>query len=199
VEKQRKEGIIMESRLQLANRLLEQAQYATAAKMFQEAYTVDEEPEALFGLALCSYQQQDYEKALRFINQLLQVEPHHSGAFNQAGVIAAEMGDLEGAKCLFIAAIEQDPTNLAAQRNYGEILLELEDYENGVQVFNKILENHPNDVPALIRLAELFEEVGRYEDAAILARKVLECDSGNEYARNLLERVSSNHSLENAE
>lgn len=140
--------------------------------------------EVLFRLSLDACQENNMEGALRYLNRLIELNPDHAGAFNQAGIIACEMDDLEGAKTLFLAAIQKDPAFVDAQRNYAEVLLELEDHENGIQAYLKILENHPSDVQTLIRMAQLYEEVGRTEDAELLLSKVLEIDSSNERVKN---------------
>ncbi|GEM_PF-2635766 len=179
----------MHQKLQMANRLLEQKLFANAAELYREVYTSKKDPEALYGLAICAYQEEEFGDSLDYINQLLQVDQKHAGAYNLAGLIAAGMQDFEGAKALFVAAVESAPTFLEAQRNYGEVLLELEDFENAVRVFNAILENHPEDVITLIRMAELYAEVERHRDAVLLLGCALDIEPDNVDAMNLLNRI----------
>ncbi len=138
-------------------------------------------------------------EALRWLNKILEKDPHHVKALNLCGVIFYEQDEFENAKKSFISAIENDPTFVDAQRNYGEILLKEADYENGIKTFVKILENHPDDVPTLLRMAQLSSEAERLEDAELYSQRVLELDPENGVAKEIQELLPQLHAQQDPE
>jgi len=172
--------------------LFTQSRYQDASEIFVKVLSYDPlNEEALFGLALCYRNVDDNLNAIRMLKKCIDLNPDNAYAYNQSGIISAELGDFESAKALFAAAVAKAPDFVDAQRNYAEVLLELEQYEDGVRAFVKILENHPNDVLTLLRMAELYQEVGRYDEAKQFASKVLEYDPTNVKAIEILELQSN--------
>lgn len=172
-----------------ANELAEQGNIQKAKIIFDRLFSSTRDLDALYGLAFCSYREEKFDIALSQLNEILDVDPRNVEAFNLAGIIAAKVGNLEDAKALFIAAIENDQAFLEAQRNYGEVLLETGDFDNGVNVFHVIIKNHPEDVTTLIRMADLYTEVNRDEDALLLLERALEIQPDNMSAISLLNRI----------
>ncbi|MBO8130497.1 MAG: glycosyltransferase [Candidatus Marinimicrobia bacterium] len=183
---------LSEDQINVAVDLFTQSRYQDAREIFVKVLSYDPlNEEALFGLALCYRNVDDNLNAIRMLKKCIDLNPDNAYAYNQSGIISAELGDFESAKALFAAAVAKAPDFVDAQRNYAEVLLELEQYEDGVRAFVKILENHPNDVLTLLRMAELYQEVGRYDEAKQFASKVLEYDPTNVKAIEILELQSN--------
>ncbi len=141
--------------------------------------------DAFFGLALCSYHEKDNERALKYLEGLLTLNPNHADALNQIGLIAAENGDLKNAQSLFISAVEKDPNFIDAQRNLAESFLLEEEFDKGVQMYMSILAAQPDDIPTLLRMAQLHHEAGNEQESRDWANKVLAFDSQNMTAQNI--------------
>ncbi|MFQ6604257.1 MAG: tetratricopeptide repeat protein [Fidelibacterota bacterium] len=172
-----------------ANKLAESGQIVAAKKLFDQCFSTTQDPDALYGLAYCSYAEKNYDLAITQLNEIILVEPHHVEAYNLAGIIAAQTGDYDSAKTLFGAAIEYDPQFVDAQRNYAEILLEEGDYENGLRALQIIMQNFPDDVATLVRMARLYAEVDRHEDAQLLLERARELEPENQFIQGILERT----------
>ncbi|SVA26404.1 uncharacterized protein METZ01_LOCUS79258 [marine metagenome] len=138
--------------------------------------------EAIYGLALCSKNQDDILKALEYINELLRINPNHSEAWNQFGLIMVDKGNLADAKKGFITSIEKNPGSVEVQRNLAELYLLEGDFELGVQAYLSILKNYPDDVPTLLRMAELNAEADNKELASEWANLVLNIEPDNSLA-----------------
>lgn len=181
----------MKSNLELAESFLSHQNFIMAREMYGKALREDAEVEGLFGLALCAYQEGDTVTCLKSLNELLEKQPGHAGAFNLSGMVAATNGDLEGAEKLFVTAIRNNPELVEAQRNYGEVLIAKEDYENGVKVLDAILKKHPDDIPTLLTMAELSMEAEMMKEALLYLNQVIDLDPENESALEMIEKIES--------
>ena len=166
---------------------LENSDFSSAEKQFSQI--LKDNPiseEALYGLALCSRNQNDSFKALEFINELLKLNPNHSEALNQFGLIMVEQKKLSDARKAFIAAIEITPGFVEVQRNLAELYILEEDFETGVQTYLTILKNHPEDIPSLLRMAELNREANNTIEASEWAKMVLELEPEHPFANQFI-------------
>ncbi len=142
--------------------------------------------EALFGLVLCSRNQDNSLKALEYLNELLRLNPNHSEALNQLGLIMVEQGKLTDAKNAFFAAIKNTPKYVEVQRNLAELYILEEDFETGVQTYLTILRNHPEDIPSLLRMAELNSQADNNKEASEWAKLVLKLEPEHPVAGQLV-------------
>ncbi|MFQ6614207.1 MAG: hypothetical protein ACE5D1_05115, partial [Fidelibacterota bacterium] len=77
----------MKSNLELAESFLSHQNFIMAREMYGKALREDAEVEGLFGLALCAYQEGDTVTCLKSLNELLEKQPGHAGAFNLSGMV----------------------------------------------------------------------------------------------------------------
>ncbi len=142
--------------------------------------------DALFGLALCHTQRGEFDEGLRRLHRLIELNPDHAPAYNQAGLISLYMGDMEGAETLFEAAVKRAPDFIEARRNRAELLLMTGEFNRAVEAFEEVVERSPGDVPALVGIARAFAGLGESDRAKEFARRVLEHDPENETALELV-------------
>ena len=157
---------------------LENSDFLFAEKQFLQI--LQENPiseEALYGLVLCSRNRNDSLKACEYISELLRLNPNHSEALNQFGLIMVEQQKLSDARKAFIAAIEITPEYVEVQRNLAD---------TGVQTYLTILKNHPEDIPSLLRMAELNREVENTQEASEWAKLVLQIEPENTIANQII-------------
>jgi tetratricopeptide (TPR) repeat protein len=136
---------------------------------------------------LCSRNQDDSLKALEYINELLNLNPNHSEALNQFGLIMVEQEKLSDARKALISAIEISPGFVEAQRNLAELYILEENYDTGVQTYLRILKNHPEDIPSLLRMAELNREANNTNEASEWAKMVLDLEPEHPYANQFIQ------------
>jgi tetratricopeptide (TPR) repeat protein len=86
----------------------------------------------------------DYQGALRFVDQALELEPENVNALNDKGWILIQKGDLREALVWIDNAYEIDPTNPHVLFNKGWILFQLGDNDESILWFEKLIELSPN-------------------------------------------------------
>jgi tetratricopeptide (TPR) repeat protein len=156
---------------------LERSDFSSAEKQFLQI--LRENPiseDALYGLVLCSRNRNDSLKACEYISELFSLNPNHSEALNQYGLIMVEQRKFSDAKKAFSDAIKVTPDFLEVQRNLAELFFLEEDYDTGVQAYITILKNHPEDIPSLLRMAELNLEADNTKEASEWAELVLKLE-----------------------
>ena len=83
-----------------------------AEKKLAVAYAyVPENPETLFALGNLRFAQNDPSAAQSFYRSVLNLDPHHKGAFNNLGVIAFDAKEYAEAEKWFRHAEDVDPRN----------------------------------------------------------------------------------------
>ncbi len=173
-----------------AESLLEKGQHMIAEDIYLSHYA--EAPysiETLYGLALCSLKRNSRDSALQYLKKVIEIEPGHSGVYNQIGIICRERRDLETARSLFFEAIMKSPHFVEAKRNYGEVLVELGHFKEGVLVFKNILRTAPDDVKTLFSLAQVYKQMGDISNAICFSKKVLDLDTNFEEAARLFQTL----------
>ncbi len=176
--------------LDIGHECIENGQFDLAGERFNEALELNNSSEAaLLGLSFCARQKKDSRKTVNYLSRLLEINPNHSEAYNQMGIVAFESNDLETAKTFLIIAIEKRPANIDAGRNLGEVLLAMGDYKNGIRIFVNILKMSPGDILTLISLSKLYIKNKRDDEALKLLNRVIEIDPENDEAKILMDNI----------
>lgn len=111
--------------------------YPETRDLLQKAIAIDpEEPEAYNTLALVAAAEKEYEKALSYIDQALEIdeEPHY---LNNKGYILIKMGKLQQATEIINESIVIDPLNAWAFRNKAIIMLEQERPDEAIELLKR--------------------------------------------------------------
>ena len=81
--------------------------------------------EDAFRLAVKNHQENKIDVALNLYSQLLKINPNHSPALNNVGVIYADSNEHQKAKDCYKKAIEINPNYADAHNNLGNIFQKL--------------------------------------------------------------------------
>ena len=181
------------------NQLLEQAtEYIVDAKYIEAQDLFDkvllENPisvDALYGRAVASRFLGDSVTSLKYLQDVIRVDPGCAVAYNEIGSIMMEDGDPQSAQQLFARAVKEEAGLLSAQRNYGDALIQSEDYENGIRAFMQILDNHPEDIESMMYLAQINAEAGKYRESLGYVDRILEIEPQFEPAQSLLSIIEA--------
>jgi len=132
--------------------------------------------EEAFNLAVKNYQEGKTYIAQELYNKVLEIDPNHSQALNNLGVIFEDLGGNQKAKDCYEKAIEINPNYTNAHNNLGVILQKLSDLQKAKECFEKVIEIDPNYVNAHNNLGNILEELGEFQKAKECFEKVIEID-----------------------
>ena len=139
-----------------------------------------------FNLAVKNHQEGKIDVAQELYNQVLKIDPNHSQALNNIGVIFKGLGELQKAKECYEKAIEINPNYTNAYYNLGVILQDLGDKQKAKSCYEKAIEIDPNYTDAHNNLGNIFKELRELQKAKECYEKTIEIDPNYAKAHNNL-------------
>ena len=130
----------------------------------------------IFSLAVKNHQEGKTDIALKLYNQVLEIDPNHSQAHNNLGLIFQNQKNHEKAKDCYEKAIEINPNYVDAYNNLGILLSQLGENQKLIGYFEKAIELNPNYSLAHNNLGVIFKNLGEYEKAKSFYEKAIEID-----------------------
>ena len=118
-----------------------------------------------FNLAVKNHQESKTDIAQDLYNQVLKIDPNHTHANNNLGIIFKELGENQKAIGCFEKAISIDPNYVNAFNNLGNIFQELGNYQKAIDCYEKAIAINPNHFIAHFHLGNIFKELGKNEKA----------------------------------
>ena len=112
-----------------------------------------------FSLAVKNHQEGKIDIAQELYNQVLKIDPNHSQAHNNLGVIFEKLKDYNKAKSYYKKAIEIDPNRANTHNNLGAILQELGELQKAKSCFEKTIEIDASYVKAHNNLGIIFNKL----------------------------------------
>ena len=138
----------------------------------------------VFNLAVKNHQEGKIDIAQEHYNQVLKINPNHSQAHNNLGVIFEKLEDYNKAKSCYEKAIEIAPNRADAHNNLGAILQELGEKQKAKECFEKTIEIDPNYADAHNNLGVIFRKLGEKQKAKECYEKAIEINPNNAKAHN---------------
>ena len=129
--------------------------------------------EDTFNLAIKYHQEGRLDVAQKFYNQVLKINPNHSGAYNNLGVIFDNLGKYQKAKECYENAIEINSNYVDAHYNLGVILQGLGENQKAKECYEKAIEINPNHADAYNNLGNVLQILGENEKAIDSYEKAL--------------------------
>ena len=87
----------------------------------------------------------DYEKAIEICNQIIKLNPSHSGSYNVLAGAKAALGDINGAIKSFAKAISLSPRDKMLYLNCASTLYNFGDFGAAISYYTKAIEINPHD------------------------------------------------------
>jgi tetratricopeptide (TPR) repeat protein len=115
---------------------------------------------------------EQFEEALEFFDQVLEMNPENADAWNNKGVALYWMGRPEEALQCYDRALAADPGNLEALRNRAFVLRAMARFEEALETYEKIIAFEPeaadfrNLATVLVGMGLLEEALGALMEAA---------------------------------
>ncbi len=125
---------------------------------------------------------ENYELALDYYNQALDIDPDYVNALNGRGLVYIAQGDFASALPQFERVIELNPNYTDAYFNRGLSNSQLGNHEIAIEDFNYFLERNPDDAETYTYRAMSFSELGEIDLSIADLTRAIELDSGYVYA-----------------
>jgi Tfp pilus assembly protein PilF len=129
-----------------------------------------------FDLAVKNHQKNNIKDAQNYYQKVLEIDPNHSEAHNNLGVIFQGLRENQKAKDCYEKAIEINPNYVSALSNLGVIFQELRENLKAIGCFEKAIEINPNYVNAHNNLGIIFQGLRENQKAKECFEKAIEID-----------------------
>jgi tetratricopeptide (TPR) repeat protein len=136
-----------------------------------------------FGLGVAYFNEQKYEKAMRQLQVVLDLNPLHDGAYTYLGIIDKLLGNTYEAKSKINKALELNPTNELAQLQLlqlGTYFTQNRQYEEAIHIYFKLLKINPACIDGYLWLGMTYRILGKTEHAIIQLMHGLELNDFHE-------------------
>jgi len=179
------------------SQFLQQGNFKSAQESYKQ--TLEQEPEnleAIYGLGIICQYEEKYEDAKNYFERALSFYGENGAVLNSYGVVAANLGDNESARDSFEKAVQIDPDFLDAKKNLAEIYIATKEYDKGIGTYQEILKQHGDDIESLLNVARLYFEIDDVDSTRFILEKVLKIDPENKFAKDALEKLSKDESVQ---
>jgi len=152
--------------------------------------------EVLRNLAITYYHQNNFELALRHINEAIELNPKYVDAYNFKAWILATTNEREKAQEFIEKSITLQPDNAKSLLIYSYILYFLNSYDKSLEMINKSISKNSKDKEAWYLKGRLLTRLKEYDDAERCFSNVIRIDEKHSKAHNdkafLLSRRNNN-------
>jgi tetratricopeptide (TPR) repeat protein len=164
----------------LALKHLKAGETCEAKKLYREILAIHPDNSgALHFLGVVSYQEKNYDAAIRYIDMALRIEPSYVEAYNNLGVIYSDLGEYDRAVSCFQKAVSFNPNFLEAYVNLANAFQEKELPDAAIMCYQKALRINPKVAGVNHKLALIYKKKGWFADAVTCCTKELEIDPSN--------------------
>ncbi len=163
----------------LGHLMARMGRHIDAEMQLREAIRLSSTPSSELYVSLGSIlaEQGRMDEAKRQYEKVIEIDPSHPGARNNAAIALYRSGKVEQAKQALQAVINDFPKQADAHNNLAAIAVDQEDWNAAIVHSKKTLELSPNLVEAWNNLAIAEEGNGEFEPAKNSYAKALELDS----------------------
>jgi lipoprotein NlpI len=145
-------------------------------------FMANKDVELYYKKALEFLQKKEYDKSLKILEMVLNIDKNYSPAWNCQGVAYMEKEDYSSALTSFEEVIELNPGDNMAWYNKGYVLMLMGEYEESAKVFDFFLARYENKNDdfykyAVYLRAKNYYELKDYENALMSADEAIEIDS----------------------
>ena len=144
--------------------------------------TVDQ----IFNLAFKYHKENNLNGAAELYNQILKINPNHSFALNNLGLIFNQLGENEKAKIYFEKAIITDSNYADPHNNLGIIFQDLGENKKAKDCYEKAIEINPRNAHSHNNLGTLFADLDGHQKAKDYFEKAIETEPNFSDAHNNL-------------
>ena len=133
----------------------------------------------LFNLAVKNHTSNNIEEAQKLYKEVLKINPNHSNALNNLGIISYNLGDNRKAVNYYQNAITSDQNNSNAYNNLGVVFKILGEEHKAKDCYERAIKINPNYADAYNNLGIIFYSSGNNQKAKDCYEKAIEIDPNN--------------------
>lgn len=141
---------------------------------------IPKEAQKLFNLANEYIDNKEFEEALKYLNQALEIEPNYAEVMSELGYVHFKLDYKDMTKeevfNLSKKAIDLNPKSSIVWRYMGLAYAKKKDFEKAIECYNKCIEIDPNDKAAYRSLAYLYGESGNLQKVIEIFQKLFKVD-----------------------
>ena len=130
--------------------------------------------EETFGRAVKNHQEGKTDIAQDLYNQILKIDPNHSSAHNNLGMIFKDLGEHQKAKDCYEKAIAINPNFANAHYNLGNTFKDSGNLQKAKECYEKAIQINPNYTNAHINLGNIFKDSENFQKAKSCYEKTIE-------------------------
>jgi len=155
---------------------LEQADTTSALEDINKALSINKNAVNgyLMRADIAIHRNQDYQQALKDMNEAIKRQPKIAGYFINRAYIRYRLDDYFGAMSDYDYALQLDPSNFVAYYNRALLRTEVHDYNNAIEDLTQVLQMRPNEYRALFNRSMLYREIGDLSNALKDIDRVIE-------------------------
>ena len=120
---------------------------------------------SLYDKALSSVKKRDYRGAIKYLNQLIELNPKNADAYSERGVSKFHLKDLDGALADMNKSLELDPQNAYRYASRAYILEQRGDTLGAIEDYKKSIELDPENAVSHNNLGLLEDKLGYLEQS----------------------------------
>ncbi|MCU0597722.1 MAG: tetratricopeptide repeat protein [Desulfobacterales bacterium] len=135
------------------------------------------DPESLYlkqEMAILYLQNNQAEKALAVVEDILNVDPNHVDALIMAATIKKALNKDEDVKAMYEKALQSDPTRKSTYQILGKMYLDDGDLDSAYRTYEQMIQNFSNDYTGYYYLGMIYEVKGNLDKAEEAFLKTLE-------------------------
>ncbi len=158
--------------------------HARACEYFERALEAGERTEhLLYLIANACRGAQRRDKALRYLEELVKLNPGHVRGLTRLGEALLERKDFERARELFEQALELESHNVFALRGLASAQRGRRNYRGAIPIYEELMRLNPADHRVIVRLGDAYAHEGDPVNARRAYLLALQVDPKNHYAR----------------
>lgn len=159
--------------------LFKSGSFEEAIVSFQEAMRLNPQVSVLIALGMTAEKLEKHSMAIEYYDKAIEINPEHSGAWNNKGVVLGKLGMDEAAIECFNKVIEINPEHAGAWNNKGIALGNNGKREAAIECFDAAIKISPKYDASYCNKGVTLAELGKLEAAVDCYDKAIEINSEN--------------------
>ena len=140
-------------------------EYIKAKELMLKAINIQNEPGYLSNLTLVCLELKEYEEALEFSSNAIQIKPDFAEAFHNKSLVLMKLEKYQEVINNELNAIKLNPNLLQAYNNLGIAYSKINDYKKSIKNYDIVLNLDSKNIDALSNIAVIYLKQKKYEKA----------------------------------
>lgn len=140
------------------------------------------QPDALHMLGVISFQENDFENAVRLMSEAYALIPNHPTLLFNLGNAQRAVGNLDAAENMYLSALKVSPKdeNIEILKNLGNVYKEKNNHTQAIAIYDQLLVAHPDHAYTLLNKAVALLSTGHLHEGWPLYEARLRMKSADE-------------------